>query len=153
MADGIFAKLFGVEKVKTKFKRITADLEREMGKTMAEAAETVRAEAERLIRQPKSGKWTSTKSGLLWRRSAPGQAPARGEGKLLNQIVVRKMNRKLKPGARLISLARHGKFLEHGTSKMAARPFFGPAFRAKKREIERKVKVDARHALRKQVKR
>jgi HK97 gp10 family phage protein len=151
--DGVFAKLFGAEKLKAKVKRIPTDLEVAMRSTMTEAAQIVGKEAERLIRGPKSGKVTRTKSGQAWRRSAPGEPPARGEGKLLNQIAVKKSNRALKPGARLVANVGYAKLLEYGTRKMAARPFFGPALRNKKSEINRRIKIDARRAVTKQAKR
>ena len=41
----------------------------------------------------------------------------------------------------------YGSFLEFGTSKMAARPFLGPAYESKKREAEKVIKEELRKGL------
>lgn len=143
MPDKISMKLNGVAKLQTKLKRITPAVEKELRLLTAEGAEAVRKEVIKAIRAPKHGKW----AGTLWRRSAPGEAPAAATGKLLNYISTKKANRKDKPGARLIAAVRYAAWLEYGTKKMAARPFMGPAVRAYKQKFKDMLDDGVRRVL------
>ncbi len=75
--------------------------------------------------------------------SEPGQSPHQRTGDLLHSIYAYPIenNRKIKVGCFGIAYA---SMLEFGTSKMAARPFMWPAFKANKDKIIEKVGVFVR---------
>lgn len=80
--------------------------------------------------------------------SLPGQPPKADTHTLDRQIETTQVE-PLK--VRVSSNAPYSKFLEYGTSRMAARPFMMPALRANRREVTRLVRDAVKRAVRKGV--
>lgn len=78
--------------------------------------------------------------------SAPGQPPNEDTGHLRTSIEVTQVG---PLHVRVTSNARYSAALEHGTSKMEARPFMGPAARAKRKEVTTLVRKAINAAVRK----
>ncbi len=79
--------------------------------------------------------------GGFHRASAAGEAPASDTGRLINSVIAR-FNRIAGNEAFVYipnSLVKYAKMLEFGTSKMAARPFFYPAFERSKEFIQKRL--------------
>lgn len=118
-AQARLTKLAGREKVEI------------VGRALVTAGGTIKAEASRLIT-------TGAVSGKNHVPSAPGEPPNEQTGNLRTNITVEQVA----PLRVLVSSnARYAAALEYGTSKMAARPYMGPAARAKKPEVTAKVKA------------
>lgn len=124
-AQARLAKLSGREKV---------DI---VGRALFAAGETIKAEASRLIT-------TGAVSGKSHVPSAPGEAPNEDTGHLRSQIEVTQV---APLRVQVASNARYAASLEFGTSKMAARPYMGPAARAKKRDVVAKVNAAIDHVV------
>jgi HK97 gp10 family phage protein len=70
------------------------------------------------------------KTGILYgfhQASAPGEPPASHYGTLIRSFRTVKEEIRGRPMMRVISTAEHARYLEFGTSHMAARPFMRPA--------------------------
>lgn len=120
------AKITGVEKAKRRIESLSG---REkialVGQALFDGGEAIKAEAQHLITQ-------GATSGKNHVPSKPGEPPNEDTATLRIGIVV------TQPGplhVRVSSNAPYSGFLEFGTSKMAARPFMGPAARAKRAEV------------------
>lgn len=98
------------------------------------AGNLVMEEAKRLIRSPKSGR-TYTRRGKRQQASAPGEPPASVTGRLLRSFRVKVDKTRLI--ATVSANIRHAPWLEHGTRRMAPRPFMRPAAR----NVAKKVKA------------
>lgn len=86
----------------------------------------VKAEIERLMRLPKTGRTYRKPGGGFYRASAPGQAPAIRTGTLLRSV------REVFPSwstGQLSATVDYAEYLEQGTRRMRKRPFFRPALR------------------------
>lgn len=88
---------------------------------------------------PKSGR-VYTRKGVSHRASAPGQYPASDTGGLSSSV------RKVLPTAGNLTgevgtNVTYGKYLEFGTSKMAARPWLLPSFKAAKIGVEKELRA------------
>lgn len=88
---------------------------------------------------PKSGK-TYRRGNVTHRASAPGQYPASDTGVLASSV------RMIMPSAGSIrgevgTNVTYGKYLEFGTSKMAARPWLLPSFKKAKIGVEAELKA------------
>lgn len=87
----------------------------------------VKAEIERLMRQPKSGHFYKKPNGRLYRASAPGEAPAIRTGRLLRSV------KEAFPSwttGQITVDAEHADHLERGTVRgLAPRPYVRPALR------------------------
>ncbi len=97
-------------------------------------------------RGPKSGE-TYTHGRKTHTASAPGEAPASDTGNLAKSIRVKL--EKARGYAEVIAHAPYAPHLEFGTSRMAARPFMGPAFHRNRKLAPQLIKVDFKQAIRK----
>lgn len=105
---------------------------------LGKGANDIKAEVQRLMRQPKSGR-EYPRGAKTHRASAPGEAPAIDTGNLINSLYAERRGRlHWEEG----ETGEYGMYLEYGTSKMAPRPHQTPAFEARKQGI-----VDAFKAL------
>lgn len=95
-----------------------------------------------------------SRSGRVYRRrtvthraSAPGEFPKTDRGQLVASLFFRVAGNKLSAyfGTKLA----YGRYLEFGTSRMAARPWLRPTFRAKRDSIRSRVADAVAAALRK----
>lgn len=106
-----------------------------------EAAAAVQGEAQRLIADPpKTGRvYQKYNPRRVHQASAKGQAPATDLGTLIQSIVI---DRTDVPRGRIViaATAKHAKFLELGTRKMAPRPFLRRALRTMRRRVIRIVR-------------
>lgn len=83
-------------------------------------------------------------SGTYPPASAPGQAPAKRSGDLDLSIEAQPASSASSSTVfqvTVVAKAQHGKFLEYGTSKMAARPFMRPAVLRNKGTLRDKLKI------------
>ncbi|WP_330391310.1 HK97-gp10 family putative phage morphogenesis protein [Peptoclostridium litorale] len=89
------------------------------------------------------------KAGEIVKESIESRAPKR-TGKLKESIKVSKI--KTKEGQKIVEVGPdgdgfYGKFLEFGTTKMAAQPFMGPGFEAVKDEAAEAIKEEIKKGL------
>jgi len=121
----------GQRQVNAALSRISRQVEQEVKNIVAESALDVQNMSKQAI--------ADTKHGTLFERirvggqtirnhraSAPGEAPANLTGRLQSSIRASFSQNGL--SAEIGTNVKYGKFLEFGTSKMAARPFLLPAF-------------------------
>jgi HK97 gp10 family phage protein len=96
-----------------------------VGLALYVGGDAIRAEASRLIT-------SGSVSGKNHVASKPGEPPNEDTGHLRTNI---KVTQTAPLRVEVSSNARYSAALELGTSKMAARPFMGPAARAKRKEV------------------
>jgi len=107
--------------------------------------EAVAEEATSLILEaPKTGR-IYRRRGVTHQASAPGEPPASDTGRLVQSQRTEYDQSELTGTA--IWSAGHAEYLEHGTSKMAPRPFARPALANKRDEIEKDIADEVRSAL------
>ena len=111
-----------------------------------EKSTEVLAKIRMLMRAPKTGKWYRTSSGSPYQASAPGEAPAVRDGKLINSLRRRKSNEGLT--IKITAEVKHGKWMEYGTTKIAKRPFMAPAMVG----VRNLTAADGRNAINRAVK-
>lgn len=119
------ARITGERRVQDRIKGTARDKVALVGRALFAGGEIIKAEASYLIT-------AGAVSGAGHVPSAPGEPPNEDTGTLRRGIVV------TQPGplrVRVSSTAPYSGFLENGTSLMQARPFMGPAARAKKSEV------------------
>jgi len=107
VANKVNIKIDGLKELEKDFKRLTKCFKpEEIKKVAVDSAEIIRADAER-------------------------RAPLGPTGKLKKSNVVKTLDRNKKRPAAIAAVDRkvapHAHFMEFGTSKMAAKPFFRPA--------------------------
>lgn len=120
------ARMRGVENAKRKIRSLSGPerIER-VGKALFAGGEMIKARASRLITE-------GTVSGRGHVPSKPGEPPNEDTGTLRRGIVVTQVG---PLHVRISATAPYSGHLERGTSKMAARPFMGPAARAEKKDV------------------
>lgn len=110
-----------------------------VGRALFAAGDAIKAEAQHLITE-------GAVSGKGHVPSRPGEPPNEDTGHLRTNITVEQAG----PLRVLVaSNARYSRALEDGTSKMAARPFMGPAARRKRAEVVATVNTAISIATRK----
>lgn len=110
-----------------------------VGRALFVGGETIRAHAQRSITE-------GAVSGKSHVASAPGQPPNEDTGHLRTRIEV---TQPAPLRVEIASEARYSAALEYGTSRMAARPFMGPAARARRKEVTGLVRKAVTVAVRK----
>lgn len=119
-------KITGVEKAKRRIESLAGREKIELvGQALFAGGEMIKAEAARSITE-------GAVSGKNHVPSKPGEPPNEDTGTLRRNITVTQVG---PLHVRVASNAPYSAYLEFGTSKMAARPFMGPAARAKKKEV------------------
>ncbi len=149
-------KIEGLEKLTKQMTVMAPLINAELDKALFISAKKVEEEAKRSIAEGnKSGKiythflLTNKRTGGIFpsrlrdkphRASAPGQAPAQDSGALSRSINTR-VQKSAKEALIVAgnSLAKYARFLEFGTSKMAARPFMVPALEKSKAFIRARL--------------
>ena len=113
----------------------------EVRKAINQGALMVKSDALRAIKKVSFGKKYMRKGKIMY-RSIPGQAPNKMDGTLERNILV--STGKYDLGKTYYAEVRantpYAEALEYGTSKMAARPFMGPAVKNNQAKIEELVK-------------
>lgn len=141
------ATLKGLTKFEGKLNKIKKAAQDAQFKALASTAFAIQRDAVQSIqRGPKSGE-TYVHGRKTHTASAPGEAPASDTGNLAKGIRV-KID-KDKAVAQVISHAPYSAHLEFGTSRMAARPFMGPAFHRNRNLAPQLIKVDFKQSIRK----
>lgn len=117
-----------------------------------EGARAVRNIARRSIRaRDKSGRQYNRPRGegkQKYKASAPGEAPARFSGHLVEHVRMFPAKRQRSRAVAWVgSTSPHVHLLEFGTAKMAARPFMGPAARQAKAQNFQNIKAAAKRAV------
>lgn len=100
--------------------------------------ETHKEAVQGIQRGAKSGR-VYRRGGVTHQASAPGQYPASDTGRLANSV-----ERVFPSGRRMFGMVGtnlvYGRYLEFGTSRMAARPWLLPSFRKGVVDVERRLK-------------
>ncbi len=117
---------------------LPAAVARDVAKGMYAAGDLIRVEAQISIT-------SGAVSGSKHTASSPGEAPNADTHYLANNIETVQV-KPLK--VEIASRAKYSANLEYGTSKMAARPFMGPAVAKKRREVSELLVKAARAAVR-----
>lgn len=119
-------RLEGSEQLQRELRRLSDDLRREVGQVVLGAAVEMRADIVTSIeRGPASGRtYKKSNPTRTHTASAPGQPPMSDTGRLANSITFDRVGDLT---ATVGSALNYAPWLEYGTSRMAARPFFRPA--------------------------
>jgi HK97 gp10 family phage protein len=119
-------RLEGSEQLQRELRRLSGDLREEAGKAVLATAVEMRADIVKSIQQgPASGRtYEKYKPRRTHTASAPGQPPMSDTGRLANSITFDRLGDLT---ASVGSVLNYAAWLEYGTSRMAARPFFRPA--------------------------
>ena len=128
-------KVIGVDHVTKRYRRIALEQLDEMGKALAISGLELQGQCRALIsRGARSGKQRK-KGG---RSSAPGEPPKTDTGRLVSNIfsILASDRQSVEVGTDI----NYGRFLEFGTSKMAARPWLHPTYQKIKPRIEERLR-------------
>lgn len=129
-----------MDKLQGKLNRFKSNSNPVIMDALESAANTVRNAAVKSIAASASGapyiRYDPKRTGTA---SAPGAPPHTDTGNLVNSIQVQRYEKSVDVGI-LGDKALYGKYLEFGTSKMAARPWLRPAFQNSKAIINAKLK-------------
>lgn len=119
-------RLEGSEQLQRQLRRLAGDLREEAGRTVLATAIEMRADIVTSIQRGPASGVTYKKSNptRTHTASAPGQAPMSDTGRLANSITFDRVGDLT---ATVGSNLNYAPWLEYGTSRMAARPFFRPA--------------------------
>jgi phage protein, HK97 gp10 family len=137
-------KITGVGRVTQRLQRLPEHVEELLDEALSSAGDRIKARAQHLISTQSASGQEGGKHGHV--RSKPGDPPNEEFGDLRNGIRV------TQPGplrVRVEATAPHSVPLEFGTSKMAARPFMGPAARDTREEVVALVRAAVNHANKK----
>lgn len=143
------------DRLTRKFRRLPRQATAPARKAIRKGALQIRRTATVSIRRPGTGqlythRFFTDASGKVrpltgvsrppHRASAPGQPPASDTGTLLGSVEMVLFDGGL--AAEVGTRLDYGKFLEFGTSKMAARPWLSPAWETHRKEIVRNVAAE-----------
>ena len=119
-------RLEGSDQLQRQLRRLSDDLREEAGKAVLATAIEMRADIVTSIqRGPASGRtYKKSNPTRTHTASAPGQPPMSDTGRLANSITFDRLGDLT---ATVGSNLNYAPWLEYGTSRMAARPFFRPA--------------------------
>jgi HK97 gp10 family phage protein len=136
---GFTAKIVGgIGRLKTKMDKAAKAAEKSALDAMVRTAYATQANAVRMIH-------SGPKTGAVYGKhqaSAPGEAPASDTGNLARSI---KVKFDLKQGWAVVkATAPYAFWLEFGTTRMAPRPFMGPAFLMSKDMFAQSTRVNWR---------
>ena len=120
-------KPFEVRMVTNRLPAITSALGRQVQREVMATALRIKGRAVVAMHEPKSGPvYRNPNMGKPHQASAPGEAPAVDTGALVGSLSVRSQGYR----AEVYTNSEYGLHLEYGTTRMAARPFMGPAAKA-----------------------
>ncbi len=141
----------GLERIEKASKKVQAEISNEMRKALYASALRVEKEAKTSIQAGGKTGRIYKRRGVEHKASAPGEAPATNTGRLVNSITSHfnslsqsKMESFVVAGRGLVKYAR---MLEYGTAKMAARPFFFPAFEKSRNWIQERLNKAVRDGV------
>jgi HK97 gp10 family phage protein len=90
------------------------------------------------------------KTGVMYgshQASAPGEPPASETGRLILSFRVTTELDDVRPKVRVSTQSLYAKYLEYGTSRMAARPFMRPALATIRRDVLKQVGGEVASAI------
>lgn len=131
------AKIYGAGKVTARLQNASQKSVTLVGQALFAGGDMIRAEAAHLITQ-------GAVSGKYHVPSAPGEPPNEDTGVLRTHIET------TQPAPLRVEVSSNAPYavaLEFGTSKMAPRPYMGPALRAKKKEVTALIKTAVDKAM------
>jgi HK97 gp10 family phage protein len=119
-------RLEGSEQLQRQLRRLSDDLREEAGRAVLATAVEMRSDIVTSIQRGPASGITYKKSNptRTHTASAPGQPPMSDTGRLANSITFDRVGDLT---ATVGSALNYAPWLEYGTSRMAARPFFRPA--------------------------
>ena len=132
-------------RVNRAFRKLPERLTASTRKAIRKGGLMIRATATVSLRQPGKGR-LYIRGAVRHRASAPGDPPASDTGRLLGSIEMVLLDGGL--AAEIGTALDYGRFLEFGTSKMAARPFLRPAWERHRKQIVNDVANEMNKALR-----
>lgn len=140
---GATISLVGVKNLRDELGRISADVKREVGAEVMDVAAELHADIVLSIqRGPKTGR-LYTRGNVVHRASKAGETPASDTGALMQSIYHEKTgDLSASVGSRLV----YALFLEYGTTKMGARPFFRPAVERMRPKFNNRIEAAVRRA-------
>lgn len=137
--------LSGGKELQAALRTMQGALAAEVGKAVVGTALELQGDVKkRISRGPASGRvYRKSNPTRTHQASAPGEAPATDTGRLVNSIFF-EVNGQLSAtvGSRLV----YALWLEYGTSKMAARPYFRPAVEAMRAKFQKRLEAAVRRA-------
>lgn len=135
----------GTKEVRAALENITDEIRTEVSKVVIGTALELQGNIKKSIqRGPASGRsYQKYNPRRTHQASAPGQAPATDTGRLANSIFFDQEGLlSATVGSNLI----YALYLEYGTTKMAARPYFRPAVEAMRPKFEKRLEAAIRRA-------
>lgn len=156
---GATVTISGIEKTKTRIKRIVPEVEKQLRETLIVEAKALVADAQAAIDAPKSGRTYrgKTRSGQFyrWQASAPGEAPAKRTGENRDKIKAKRWNRKERPGARIL-YPNIFRMLDRGiggSRPIQARPLFSKLMQGRAEKVRGSVESATSRALNAKIRR
>lgn len=137
--------LSGGKELRAALKAMGPRLEAEVGRAVTGTALELQGDVKKRInRGPASGRvYQKQNPRRVHQASAPGQAPATDTGRLVNSIFFEVQGKLTATvGSRLV----YALWLEYGTSRMAARPYFRPAVEAMRVRFVKRLEAAVRRA-------
>lgn len=140
-------RLDGARELQAALRNMTDDIRQEVGKAVVGTALELRGDVVKSIqRGPKSGTvYQKYNPRRMHQASSPGQAPASDTGRLANSITFDQMGDLT---ASVGSALAYATYLEYGTSRMAARPFFRPAVERMRPKFQQRLEAALGRATR-----
>lgn len=131
------AGVLGLDELTKNIKRFNSVVDSELQNAASAVGQAVRNDAVRSIQRgsPSGVTYQKYSPKRTHRASAPGQPPATDTGRLAGSIRVEQQRLTADIGTDLI----YGKYLEFGTTKMAARPFLVPALEKNREKWRERV--------------
>jgi HK97 gp10 family phage protein len=133
------AKIVGEQSLLTKLRTIPAFVRADIRKTLEEMAEEVVGMMKRLVPVGETGKLRAS-IGWRWGRTAP-------KGSVSIATVGSERDPDL--AITIFASAFYARFVEFGTVKMTAQPFFYVSWRANKKKVKSRIQTAMRRAARK----
>lgn len=137
----------GADKLIRQLQKLPMDLRSGIGSALTLSVVEMDAYAKQHISGGGRSGRTYRRRSVTHQASAPGEFPKTDTGQLVGSLFFRVASDKLSAffGTKLA----YGRYLEFGTSRMRARPWLAPTFRALKDKITSRVKAAVNEALRK----
>lgn len=138
-------KIEGLDQIAKATAEVQKNVHDELAKGLAASAAKVHAEAAKsLTNGKKTGRIYRRGKNIVHQASAAGEAPASDTGTLLRSLSFYVIKEKLE--AVIVSRLKYAKMLEHGTTKIKARPFMFPAYEKSKAWIQERFNKAVRDA-------
>lgn len=139
-----------LKRTQKKLSALDDELKKELSKQLAVGANKIRNTAiDNMKSSPPDAGRTYKRRSVSHSASFPSNPPRVDTGNLVNSITVKGSGIKYNVGSR--SQAPYGKWLEFGTSTMAARPWLRPALEANQDDINRAIRKALKEGIKKVV--